>query len=126
MNHLNSRPVFHTLLITSLFGLMTSGIAVTAAAGTADLPTAIAHYADLNLASASGAEQLYRRITIAARNVCPTADGRDLQATARMKACVSQAISGAVAKVDAPMLNTLYAAKTGISPPARLASVQVR
>jgi UrcA family protein len=95
---------------------MAAGIVAAAATGVsaaatpaADAPSVVVHYADLNLATEQGARVLYRRIAIAAWNVCPDAGNRDLQALAERRACREQAIARAVRDVGTPLLAAVYA-----------------
>ena len=70
-------------------------------------------YADLNLASQQGVEQLYRRISGAAQHVCDNGESRSLQAQAQVWICTQQTIARAVAAVNQPALTALHAVKTG-------------
>jgi UrcA family protein len=67
----------------------------------------VVRFADLDLTRPAGAQELYRRIKHAARNVCETFDrlGYD-------PSCVDQAIARAVADVDAPLLTARRQAST--------------
>jgi len=101
--------------IAALTALSTGLIAGTAAAAPPAGPAAPAvtvGYADLNLASDTGANVLYARIVAAAREVCAVGgtDPRDLTAFAHAKACQMQAIAAAVHAVHSPHLASLYSA----------------
>jgi UrcA family protein len=76
-------------------------------------------YADLNLASPSGALVLYERIRAAARSACNYFWFETDAAEAR---CLQNAIASAVAKVDRPALSAVYNAKFKISAPSPLVS----
>jgi len=100
----------------SRIAALAAGIVAAAAVGVsaaatpaADAPSVVVHYADLNLATEQGARTLYRRIAIAAWNVCPDAANRDLRATAERLACRDQAIARAVRDVGTPLLAAVYA-----------------
>src|SRR5215472_7842270 len=89
-------------LATTLIGALTLYATATgslAAAPADDVPHQVVKFADLDLTRPAGAQELYRRIKYAARDVCETFDrlGYDPQ-------CVNQAIAGAVADVGAPLL----------------------
>jgi UrcA family protein len=71
-------------------------------------------YADLNLRTTSGAEHLYQRIHTAAETVCRDLEMKDLSGRWMWKECVGDAISHAVADVDAPMLRAYYQEKKGV------------
>ena len=91
---------------TSAFFLGMSMIAVVQAAPPSDLPTAVVKFGDLDATRSMGQEELYGRLTRAARSVCRSLDPRDSVAKTQMeplyKACIEQAVSGAVAKINRP------------------------
>lgn len=60
-----------------------------------DTRSARVSYADLDLASNVGQDRLQRRIVYAAKSVCETADVLDLDFTAVVKECRTDAIAGA-------------------------------
>ena len=65
-----------------------------------------------DLTRPAGAQELYRRITRAARDVCATAiPGRFAVASAHRR-CTDQAIARAVATVDNPLLTERYEQKS--------------
>jgi UrcA family protein len=67
------------------------------------------HYADLNLSTASGAEELYRRISFAAHEVCGDVTVPSFVNQNRAyRECRRTAVEDAVAKVDRPKLTALY------------------
>jgi UrcA family protein len=92
-------------------GIIAAAAVGASAAGTpaADAPSVVVHYADLNLATEQGARALYQRIAIAAWNVCPVEDNRDLRAAAERRTCREQAIARAVRDVGTPLLAAVYA-----------------
>lgn len=61
-------------------------------------------YADLNLASASGANILEKRIASAARVVCEIEDSRELALAAATTTCRDHAVSDARPAFDAALL----------------------
>jgi UrcA family protein len=70
------------------------------------------HYADLDLTKPAGAAALYSRIRVAAREVCGFSGG-DWPQSVIDRACVENAIDGAVMKVNSPALSTLrFGSKT--------------
>jgi UrcA family protein len=77
-----------------------------------EAPSVHVSYADLNLSSAAGAKTLYRRINVAANEVCPN-DSRDLALKQIHDSCLQEAVAAAVRDVNAPQLSTLYVAKNG-------------
>lgn len=65
-------------------------------------------YADLDLARPAGANTLIQRIRVAANAVCGSADIRDLAASRRRAACVTQAMDNAIRAVNAPLVARVY------------------
>src|SRR4051812_36467232 len=59
-------------------------------------PSVAVRYDDLNLSSDAGVEALYRRISSAARQVCPDAYSRDLRFAAASRSCQAIAVARAV------------------------------
>lgn len=78
--------------------------------------TTVAHkvvsFRDLNLNSAEGVEVLYKRIRSAAHDVCADPMRWDLSEM-KLKPCIDDAMSRAIAQVNSPMLTSLYESKTG-------------
>jgi UrcA family protein len=58
-------------------------------------------YADLDLATAAGTEQLGKRIEVAAEEACGRPFIRDLSAIASFERCKGKAVEGAVKQLDA-------------------------
>ncbi|HEX7080604.1 MAG TPA: UrcA family protein [Gammaproteobacteria bacterium] len=86
-------------------------------------PQIAVSYADLNMASASGVQALYRRIQRAGDRVCgPRPANADLRRFAAWNGCRDDAIAGAVGAVNHPMLTALH---QGRSPAAVLAGASV-
>lgn len=90
--------------------LLTGAAAAHASAAADAVPAVTVRYADLNLATAQGADALYARIVSAARQVClrDRLDLRDLHGLERVKACEARAIEQAVHAVNSPRLAALY------------------
>jgi UrcA family protein len=109
-NPINEDPTMNKHFRTAFFGL---AVAAAAAASTprvalaaADgLPARTVSYADLDLTKPSGAQALYRRISVAAQQVCTIAGYRDLQEKVNEQRCVAQAIDAAVRDVQSAALN---------------------
>jgi UrcA family protein len=71
-------------------------------------------YAELDLSKAAGAEVLYDRLQRAAAKVCGVHDRSSsmfyaLNAAKKQKACYDDALSRAVAKIDAPLVKEQHA-----------------
>jgi UrcA family protein len=75
-------------------------------------------FADLNLDTSAGVEALYGRIHRAAIHVCSNAE--DFAEGTR--ACMKDAESRAIGKVNSPLLTAFYEKKTGRTPQAVVAS----
>lgn len=74
----------------------------------ADLDSVTISYADLNLASADGAQRLQRRITFAARVICGYEDSRQYDLVVATNACRSDAIEGARPAYEAALQNARH------------------
>ena len=72
-------------------------------------------YGDLDLANQAGAVTLYRRLRVAAIDVCSNpSDGR-YSSIPDYQRCVEQAMGGAVASVDQPALTTYAQARGAVA-----------
>lgn len=106
------------LIVTAIFSALASGFSAASAADPTFASITV-KYADLNLASPSGALVLYERIRTAAQSACNYFWFETDAAEAR---CVQNTIASAVAKVDRPALSAVYSAKFKISAPSPLVS----
>jgi UrcA family protein len=124
MNTMTTVNRIRTMIITAIFGAVTtSGAILPAAADSFDAPRATVKYADLSISTPQGAAALYARIRAAAYNVCSEFDSyHNIGALVERERCVNAAIDAAVTKVNSPALSAVYASKTGRDTPARLAS----
>jgi UrcA family protein len=109
MNTLTTARAKIALLVLGSFGgILAAGAAgVTSAGG--GVPTVVVKYDAASLATDSGVSDLYRRITSAAKKVCPDASIRDLSGQRRVDECRKQAVSRAIGQVDNSQLAALYA-----------------
>ena len=73
-------------------------------------PSVVVKYSEQSLATDEGVYALYRRITAAARRVCPDAGTRDWGLKAQVEQCRNQAIAQAIRKIDNSRLAALHAA----------------
>jgi len=69
-------------------------------------------FADLNLGTQAGVEALYGRIHAAAQRVCQQPAGEQAGA----KKCMTKAESGAIGKVNLPLLTAFYQKRNGSQP----------
>jgi UrcA family protein len=76
-----------------------------------DAPSVTVRYDDLNLRTAEGVNALYRRISKAARAVCPDEHSRDLNVVAASERCQENAVAQAVREVNNPQLAVVHAAR---------------
>jgi UrcA family protein len=81
----------------------------TQAAASATPPTATVRYADLDLNTQAGVKHLYQRIQIAAIEVCRSTEPLgSLLSSAAHRACLHNAVVGAVRSVDSAALTQYY------------------
>jgi UrcA family protein len=103
------KHVFTTLIgALALYAVAPNGLA---AESSADVPQKIVKFGDLDLTRPAGAQELYRRITRAAADVCETASGGSAVAIAD-RLCANQAIARAVATIHSALLTEHYEQKT--------------
>jgi len=96
-------------------GILTSvsfGVSALQAEQAVELPTVTVRYADLNLNTSAGAEQLYARLRSAARRVCNVAEAHALGDAMKAKECYRQVLGVAVNNVKSPMVDALHRAKS--------------
>jgi UrcA family protein len=106
------------LFATAIFGALAASFSAIAAADPSSAGITV-KYADLNLASRSGALVLYERIREAAQSAC---DYFWFKTDADEARCVQNTIANAVAKVNQPALSAVYDAKYKTSAPSPLVS----
>ena len=107
MNSSNCSSGLSRLIAIGIFVVLVSSTSIASAAGPSCASRTV-RFADLNIATPSGAHVLYMRILAAAQVVCsyyPFATDGD---KAR---CVRDAIADAVTKIDQPELSAVYNAK---------------
>ena len=114
-NTRRSRPRGDTITIgkimKALYGLaVVCALCASAQAPASEAQSTPVQYGDLNLNAAAGVKALYTRLEHAAVIVCEgySAPARELARAVKYKACISEAITQAVKKVDRPQL-TKYA-----------------
>jgi UrcA family protein len=73
------------------------------------VPMVVVRYGDLNLATETGARELYHRLSVAAQEVCPTQDTRSLALLDYTHTCRANAIARAVHQINSPQLAALHA-----------------
>ena len=65
-------------------------------------------YADLDLTTDAGVEALYRRLKVAARQVCSVYEDYMLERAIKHRGCYNQALTEAVTKVNVETLSALH------------------
>ena len=106
------------LIATAIFGALASSFSAVSAADPSSASVTV-KYADLNIASRSGALVFYERIRAAAQSACNYFWFKTDADEAR---CVQNTIANAVSKVNQPALSAVYNAKYKISAPSTLVS----
>jgi UrcA family protein len=106
------------LIATAIFCALASSFSAVSAADPSSASVTV-KYADLNIASPSGALVLYERIRAAAQSACSYFWFKTDADEAR---CVQHTIAKAVTKVNEPALSAVYDAKYKTSAPSALVS----
>jgi UrcA family protein len=99
-----------SLAVAGAFAALTVATTSFAGAPSADSLTVAVRYDDLNLSTSAGANALYHRISVAAREVCPEVVSRDMRVAAASKRCQASAVAHAVRDVNNPQLALVHAA----------------
>jgi len=118
MNTSTPSTSLRTLIATAIFGALASSFSAVSVADPSSASITV-KYADLNIASASGALVLYERIRAAAQSACNYFWFKTDADEAR---CVQNTIAKAVAEVNQPALSAVYDSKYKISAPSPLVS----
>lgn len=107
------RKTVSTLLAAAVIGALgiaTAGAAAPdSAAPAADTLSVTVRYGDLDLASAAGTRALYRRLVVAAKQVCPDSGSRELTILRFEETCRNQAIVNAARQIPSPQLAAMVA-----------------
>jgi UrcA family protein len=102
-----------TTVVSKLTLAVVAVVAATAsfaATPSVDTPSVSVRYDDLNLSTSDGVNSLYRRISAAARDVCPGVYSRDLAEAAIARHCEADAVARAVSQVNNAHLAMVHAA----------------
>jgi len=78
-------------------------------APTDNAPSLVVRYGDLDLTTDAGVQTLYRRLAVAAHEVCPFEDSKSLTQVAYNHTCRTEAIARAVHDINSPRLAALQA-----------------
>lgn len=98
-----------SLALAGAFASLAATATSFAAPPSAEAPSVVVRYGDLNLATAVGVDTLYRRISNAARQVCPDVYSRDLSTVAAGERCQADAVTRAVHELNNPQLALVHA-----------------
>ena len=102
-----TRMIASTFAVFALVTTVSSGNAAEYGRVTQQM---VVPYDDLNLSRPAGAEVLLGRLHRAANSVCGgTPDIRDLGAQEYYRGCFDNAMKGAIAQIDSPLVAELYA-----------------
>jgi UrcA family protein len=74
----------------------------------------VVNYRDLDPSRTTDAQRLYGRLKYASKQVCASYDTRSLRMQRLLEACVDEALTKAVEKVNEPQLTALHAAEPRI------------
>ena len=96
-------------------GLLTGSLLAAPVAGAAELSAThdgyLLRYSPAELASSADAENVYRKLKFAAREVCDSgATLRSLTERVQSERCYQKVLASVVQKIDQPMLTSLHAA----------------
>ena len=119
------RKTLITHVAAACFALGAAAAHAAEPASTAQAPSKVVEFGDLNTTSRQGIERLYQRIVTAANEVCQQHGDRSLANFEQTRICIKQTTAKAVASVGNPGLAALYAAKSG-QPTARVAKLAGR
>jgi UrcA family protein len=127
MNTNTASPHLRGLIAAAVLGTLAAGFAgVSTAADPSEVRSKAVHYADLNLSTPRGAAALYRRIKLAAQEVCGWNADDILVMQVHTRPCVDKAIADAVTRVGRVELTAIYNANHRQPLTATLAAVQPR
>lgn len=102
------RSVLSTAVLASL-SLAATARAAEAPRTSVEVERVVVSYADLDLTKDAGVVRLQRRLEAAARQVCGSADPRDMKLAGLARQCIDEAVMRAVAEVGSPQLTALNA-----------------
>ncbi len=98
-----------TFAASLLAGCLLSTVSVVAnATPSDDTPSVVVEYDAQTLATESGLRTLYRRLVLAARQVCPESPARDLIRLTATQQCQKESIARALRHIDNPQLAQMF------------------
>lgn len=96
------------LIASALAALALAGMAAPSALAETRTVSVKVAYSDLNLASPAGAKTMLTRLQKASRKVCGAATHRSPEEMTWAKACMKDAMSSAVSRLNAPTVSALF------------------
>ena len=111
-SHRSARVIISAAIAAATLGLFAT-IGQAAVRPGEQVAQHVVRYADLNLDSRAGVDQLYQRIVTAAHSVCGTDQAFSLTAQVESRQCSKQAIARAVATIGSPALSSRYRGSVG-------------
>ena len=104
---------FKAALTAGLIGLLPlAAVAAQGSRSQLDGPAVVVKYADLDINTPRGAEELYTRIEHAAVQLCPRVDFGEIERYAASLRCRNDVVAHAVSSINSPQLAAVYAART--------------
>ena len=98
------------LALASVAGIMGFGTGAAASPGI-EVHQTVVQYNPASLANDAGVNDLYRRITVAAKLVCPDVSYRDFDAQYQVAQCRAQAVARAIRQIDNSRLAAVHAVR---------------
>jgi len=124
---MNTTTSLRTLIVGATLSALALSFATVSRADEATTPPQVTvKFADLDVSTVQGAENLYRRIHGAAADVCLRMYVSGEAYKWHKYACLKQVIGDTVSKVNRPALAAVFASKYALSPPIVLAAAGTR
>jgi UrcA family protein len=73
-----------------------------------EIPTVKVHYGDLDLTADAGVKALYRRLQVAAKQVCRSLESHEIVRSRDHRSCYNRALAAAVTEVNLEMLSVMH------------------
>jgi len=85
------------------------GVGTVNAATQDETPSVVVKYADQDLTTQKGLNELYHKLVRASRQVCPDMSTLDLSRERKVLECRDQAVARAIRQINNPQLAAMYA-----------------
>jgi len=113
MNSIRHKLFVLTLSVGSVLGVGATTCTRAAEAQELAAPQITVSYRDLDLSRPADTHVLYRRLRLAAAEVCPHISSLDMLGRVAAQRCFNAALEQAVLQINAPQLLSLHRAQTG-------------